>query len=73
MLVRATLIYLMLLLSFGAILGLWTDRNMDFWVSHFKGVDTDVPFWISWILSTIFNAFALAANVVAEVIRYVIA
>lgn len=30
---------------------LWTDRNLDFWVSHFKGEVVDVPIWMSMILS----------------------
>lgn len=30
---------------------LWTDRNLDFWVSHFKGEVVDVPIWVSMILS----------------------
>ncbi len=52
-------------------LAFWTDRNMDFWLSHFKGETVDISWWLSLLLS-IFAPFAIFANVVAEIARVVI-
>lgn len=52
-------------------LSIWTDRNLDFVVSHFKGQPTDVPMWLSALATIILNALALAFNVACEIIRLV--
>lgn len=58
-------------LGIAALLGLWTDRNLDFWVSHYQGVATDVPFWLSW-LASIPIPFTFCANIVAEIAKFFI-
>ena len=54
------------------VLGLWTDRNIDFWISHFKGTPVNVPYWLSLIVTVIGNAVILAVNVIGEICRFLI-
>jgi len=62
----------MIIMAINAVVALWTDRNLDFWVSHFKGEQTDIPYWLSFIVTMIGNGVILLANVVAEVARFAI-
>jgi len=48
---------------------LWTDRTLDFWVTYLKGTTVDVPFWLSFIVTIVFNAVILLINVISEVAR----
>lgn len=54
-----------------ALLGIWTDRNLDFWVSHYKGVPTDIPFLLSW-LASLPLPITFVANIIAEIARFAI-
>ncbi len=51
------------------ILSFWTDRNLDFWLSHFKGQPVHCPFWMSVIVTILGNGVILLANVLGEVCR----
>lgn len=53
-------------------LALWTDRNLDFWVSYFKGQPVDVPLWLSAVVSFFFNGIIVGLNILAEIARLVI-
>lgn len=46
----------------------WTDRSLDYWLSHFKGVPVDCPFWLS-TLATLAAPAALLLNIVSEIAR----
>jgi len=48
---KSCCIWLIILAIFYIPVVLWTDRNLDFWVSHLKGEIIDVPIWVSMILS----------------------
>lgn len=48
----------------------WTDRNLDFWISHIKGETVDVPFWLSMIISLIEPIVLL--DIIGEIARYFI-
>ena len=48
---------------------LWTDRNLEFYLSLLKGVAVKVPFILSLLLTIILNGVALALNIVFEIIR----
>jgi len=48
---------------------LWTDRNLEFYLSLLKGVAVKVPFILSLLLTIILNGVALALNIVFELIR----
>jgi len=53
-------------------LSIWTDRNLDFWVSFVQGTETNVPFWKSAVIAiatTLAFGASLALNVVGEVLR----
>lgn len=47
----------------------WTDRNLDFWLTHFKGHPVDCPFWLSCLVTIVGNGVILLANVIGEVAR----
>jgi hypothetical protein len=50
-------------------LGLWTERNLEFWLAHYKGVPVDVPFWAALVLSVAANGVAVIGNIFAEIAR----
>jgi hypothetical protein len=49
---------------------IWTNRNLDFWVSHFKGETVDVPLWMSCVAS-IFESIVLL-DLLGEIARLAI-
>jgi hypothetical protein len=53
-------------------LSYWTRRNLDFWITHFKGHAVYVPLWLAALVSLICNAFALIGNVIGELGRYLL-
>jgi hypothetical protein len=53
-------------------LGLWTDRNLDFWLTQFKDKSVDVPYWLSLVVTIIGNAVIVFANVIGEVCRFLV-
>ena len=53
-------------------LTLWTDRNLDFWLTYFKKVPIDVPWYLSLLLTGTLNAVIVAANIIGEIARYFI-
>jgi hypothetical protein len=62
--------YCLVWLLCGVAVSFWTDRNLDFWVSHFKGQEVDVPFWLSATFSIILSGPAVVLNAIAEIARY---
>ncbi len=50
----------------------WTDRNLDFWLTYFKGETVDVPLWLSWLAAIALNVITFAANVISEIARFFI-
>ena len=53
------------------LISLWTDRNLDFWFSYFKGVPVDVPQWLSFV-ATLFAPISIPANIIMELARFAI-
>lgn len=53
------------------LISMWTDHNLDFWVSYVKHEMIDVPYWISIIVSILFNVLALIFNLISEIIKYI--
>jgi len=51
---------------------LWTDRNLDFWFTYFKGVPTDIPMWLSVLTTIILNGAALVGNILAELFKFIV-
>jgi prepilin-type N-terminal cleavage/methylation domain-containing protein len=50
-------------------LAFWTQRNMDFWATHFAGHPVHVPFILDWLLCLVAPAM-FTANVIAEILRF---
>lgn len=46
----------------------WTDRNLDYWVSFVNKEPTDIPLWLSAILS-IFEPIVVL-DIIGEIARY---
>lgn len=55
-----------------ALFAMWTDRNLDFWVSYIKGEAVDVPYWLSLIVTIVGNGVIILANVIAEIARFAV-
>ena len=53
------------------VLSLWTDRNLDFWFSYFKGHEVDIPQWLSFC-ATLLAPIAIAGNVLMELCKFAI-
>lgn len=51
---------------------MWTDRNLDFWMSCWQKKEIDVPYWTSLIITIVFNGIIIAVNIIAEIIRFYI-
>lgn len=60
--------YFLIVAALAALLGLWTDRNLDFFLTYYKETPTDAPFLISW-LASIPLPITLIANIICEVVR----
>lgn len=48
----------------------WTNRNLDFWFSYFKGETVDIPLWISFVIS-LFEPILLL-DIIGELLRFAI-
>lgn len=48
---------------------IWTDRNLDFWISHIKGESVDIHWFWSFLLSLIGGWITIVGNIVAEIAR----
>lgn len=64
------LVQLILMLIVWFPIALWTDRNLDFYVTLIKGTPTDVPFWISGVASLFEPIFLL--DLIGELVRSII-
>ena len=53
-------------------LSLWTNRNLDWFLTLVKGEVVDAPMWMAVALSIVLNAIIFAANLIAEIVRFVI-
>lgn len=60
-----------LILGITALLSLWTDSNLDWMMSEIKGQVVNVPYWLSFLTTLIFDGFALMFNIIVSLIRLV--
>jgi len=51
---------------------LWTDTNLEFVLSHFKGIQVEVPMWLSFLCTLIGNGAALLFNIIVEIIKLIV-
>jgi hypothetical protein len=47
----------------------WTDRTLDFWLSYFKEMPIDVPWYLSALATLVSNGLSIPVNVVSEIAR----
>lgn len=62
-------ILLICALAFVPVLGIWTDRTLEFWLSYFRHETISVPYWLSLIITIIFNGIAIGINILSELFR----
>jgi len=49
-------------------ISLWTESNLEFWLSKYKGEPVDVPFWMALVISLVLNGLTIPINIVSEII-----
>jgi hypothetical protein len=55
-----------------ALMTVWTDRTLDFWMTYAKGAPVDVPYWISFIMTIVLNGAMMLVNILTELFRLVL-
>ena len=50
----------------------WTDMQLDYWVSYFKGEQVDVPFILAFLLNLFLGVIMLVLDVVGEIGKLVV-
>jgi hypothetical protein len=58
------------LLGILMLLGLWTERSIEFWATYTKGVQVDVSYWIG-LLASLLGPLTLVFNIGTEIARAV--
>lgn len=56
-----------------AIIGLmtlWTDRNLDHWATMARETETDVPLWLSFLVTLLLSPLVLGFNIISELARF---
>jgi len=48
-------------------LTIWTDSNLEFWLSHFKGEPVELHWILSALLVIIGNWVTVLANIISEI------
>lgn len=54
------------------LVALWTGRNLDFWISHFKGHPVHVPFILDLAITIIGDVAVLEGNIISEICKFFI-
>jgi hypothetical protein len=67
-LIMYLVIFLIVVLPFS----FWTDRNLDFYLTYFKGSEIDVPFWLSFLVTFFGNGLTFLLNIIGEIARLLI-
>jgi len=49
--------------------GMWTDRNLEFYLSMIKKTAVHVPFILSWLLTVLLNGIILVIDLILEIVR----
>lgn len=65
-------IWLTMFLAIAIPLSCWTDRTLEFWLTHFSGHTVHVPFWIDFLITLVANGVMFALNIISELARLVI-
>ncbi len=54
------------------LLALWTDRSIEFWLRYFDAKTTEIPYWLSLLVTLVLNGVILLINVLTELARVVL-
>ena len=65
------LFILAILMSIVSVLALWTERNLEFYFTYFKGQEVDIPYWMALLVTIVLNGIIFVANVIGELLRLV--
>ena len=49
----------------------WTGRSLDWALTQWKHHAVHVPYWLDFLVAMVGNGFALAFNVIVEILRSV--
>lgn len=63
----AALIALLIFLSYKYIV--WTDGNLEYFVSYLKDRPVKIPFWVSAIIVCLTNVCTLLFNIICEIVK----
>jgi len=62
--------FLSIYIGIACALTFWTDRTLDFWLTHFKGEVVDVPYWLSFLTTLVLSPIVVGANLLSEIVRF---
>ena len=48
---------------------IWTDRNIDYALTLWKGHAVNCPYWLSFLATIVGNGLTIIFNVVMEIVR----
>lgn len=48
---------------------IWTDRNLEYFLSYLKDQEIKVPFWISTVVVLVSNVLGLIFNIVCYLVK----
>jgi hypothetical protein len=62
-------VFIGLFITVVGLLSLWTERNLEFWFTYFKGVPVEVHYGLAFLLTLMLNGFMFALNIFFEILR----
>lgn len=65
----ATIIAAIICLILAIPLGMWTDSNLEFWISRIAGRPVEVPYILSYGLTVFTNLFGIVGNLLMELAK----
>lgn len=68
---NAAMFILVYIVICGVVLGTWTDRSLDWWLTWIKETPTNCPWYIS-LLIAMFGPAIILFNCVTELTRFVL-
>lgn len=52
------------------VISLWTQTNLNFWLSYLKGTSVHVPYWLAFLITIVGNGVILVVNIIAEIAKF---
>jgi hypothetical protein len=54
------------------LIGYWTQLNLEFWLTFYKGQTVEVPYLLALLITVILRKVSLLGNAISEIIKLVI-